>query len=150
MITIDTRRDNGSAGLGVMTVGVVAFTAGAAGDVVGSAVIAATGAAAADGVADANNGCSAGTTRIASRRLGRAVGSVVGALTARGFGLIFTDVSPDSSRGGPRRLRRASVPGSSDVAGAAAASADVDESVAVLAFWLSDLFTAPGGSTRRG
>ncbi|HEX2400268.1 MAG TPA: hypothetical protein VHJ79_09845 [Mycobacterium sp.] len=148
MITIDTRRDNGSAGLGVMTVGVVAVTDGAAGDVVGSAAIAATGAAAADGVADANDGCSAGTTRIASRR--RAVVSMVGALTARGFGLIFTDMSPDSSRGVPRRLRRASVSGASDVAGVVAASIDDRESVVVLMFWLSDLFTAPRGSTRRG
>ena len=56
LTTVDTRPDKGLAGVGVTTVDAGAITAGAALEDVGAAVIAATGAAAADGVVDANDG----------------------------------------------------------------------------------------------
>jgi hypothetical protein len=104
--------------------GVGAPTDGAALEDVGAAVTAATGVAAADGVVDANDGRSAGTTRTASRRLGRAVASMVGMLTASGFRLVFIDVLPDAGREVTRPLRRASVRGASSVAGVVAAPVD--------------------------
>jgi hypothetical protein len=130
LITVDTMRDKGSAGVGVMTVeaGVGAPTAGAALEDVGAGVTAAAGVAAADGAAGANDGRPAGTTRTASRRLGRVVASVGGTSTTSGFGLVFTDVLidvlSDAGREVTRTLRRAAVRGASTVAGVVAASVD--------------------------
>src|SRR5258705_10891718 len=79
LITVDTRRDTGSAGLGVTTVDACAgpFTAGAAVEGTCTAVTAATG-------------------RVKSRLLSRTVGSATSALIAAGFGLVFFDVLPDA------------------------------------------------------
>jgi hypothetical protein len=153
LITLDTRCDNGSAGVGVMTVeaGVGAPTDRAALEDVGAAVIAT------DGVAGANDGRPAGTTRTASRRRGRAEASVVGALTANGFGLDFIEVSPDAGREVREPLRRASVRGASSFAGVVAAPFDEVEVDGVRAVVAADadepvvvLVCAPNGFSGRG
>jgi hypothetical protein len=129
--------------------GVGAVTAGAALDDVGAAVPAATRVVATDGVVDANDGRPA---------------AVAGALTARGCGLVFIDVLPDAVSEVTRALRRASVPGASDVLPVVAdpvdgvevdgatsvVASDADEPVVVLVCRPPDLFSAPAGFSRRG
>jgi hypothetical protein len=134
-ITVDTTRDNGSAGVGVMAVDADAFTAGAALEDVGAAEIAATGSAATDGVDDV-------------------AAAAVGASTARGFRLVFADVLPGAGREVTRPFRRAVVPGSSSAAvvvGASFNEVEVDGVRAVLVSGSTLLFTASCGfSGRRG
>ena len=166
---VDTKRDTGSAGVGVMTMDAGdggAIAGAAAVEDIGAAVRAATGVALADGVVDANDDTPATTRRVKSRLLSRAVGSAAAALSTAGFGPVFTGVAPDPGWEVAPPRSRASVLGVSDVARvparlfeevevdgvrAAVVAADPDEPVVVLVCGPPELLTAvsPGGFSGR-